>query len=180
MNMIKTAITIALLSTSAFTMAQEITCADLDKNVKKYGTSFFTGLTLEAENVDKYAIISEIKYYKHYDLSVDLINSKNDIKDFRIIDLVEDDEKIVFYTQKAPRSNKRVGEQLVFKKLGDNRFELVVNYAPDFEYDFDTGKFKSIWGENSWNLDRTADKKSIIFKATDESIKEQKEAKCKP
>lgn len=178
--MIKIVITTAILMVfAAGVTAQDITCADLESNLKTYGSSELTGLVLVSESSPDSSIVSKVVFRPHYDMHINLISPKGENDQLGIKDLVDNGDEIVFYTKPLPRTNKREGEQLVFKKLGDDRYEMTINYAPQYEFDFDTSKYTTVWGDYKWILNRETKSTTAIFKATDESLESRKNAKCK-
>lgn len=121
--------TMLLLSTQA---QSQITCDDYNEGVERYGVSSISMLTLD-NNTEKRSLVPSIKFTSPFDRYF-----KWRDEDFRIYDLTEENDVIVFYTEKQKRKHVRLGYQVILTKTDDGIYDLEMATATQADDDWNT------------------------------------------
>lgn len=150
-------------------------CADVEKKRETYGYNSLTGLVLVPVESNKKAspYIKRIVFSPYFDMKMSIYSHKND--EFRIFNLEETDESIVFYdiVQKMS-SPKRKGKMITLKKLGDDKYELKINRAPQYVANMETYKWETKW-KYALKLD-TEGSETYVYQVTEESKRDRANA----
>lgn len=153
----------------------EITCDDMAKYSEKLGTSPLNGLVLEAE--DQRGMLKHITFAPYHNLSLEVRSQGQVVAIIQMIDASHEDNVTRFH-ERVHRAHRdaRGGQMFEFTQISDDRFEFRL-YGE--EYDEVTNKFKFTMPMPVYRNPNVENPFVYTFKATKESLKAAKNAKCK-